>query len=713
MLERTVLCWLLRVLGDDAFLPIYLGDGERRPPPESREQLQFAIESAFWGLVPDYEHPEAQRKQTWDDLQRVIDGVGYQDPPVSAFYRGLVKLLLPEMCRPEHAELARFWAWPELANPPEDTPLKTPYNEIHAHFRGSVPIDQLWLWMMTDARARAQLRHKVCTIGIWSRTRAELVEVASELRLRLRPSSIQEDDEAGLRRYCMARRDLCAVQYLALYANLRRFLLHQRGRTGLVSFSKSFDVISTLTKRGTRGRAQRQMDRDVVVAILERFEASGTNAVELRPTLDATHDSNLRKLKSIVLGYFDYLGKSSEPVTLGLVPSLYKQEVIGRVPFHGCARDDDLRGRLVQQLHVWRRQVESLLEAIRTVPLLRMFVVGIDAAGLEMGAPVRALAPAFALVHDYHRRWNLVDCPLKRAIPVRSLKRKLAEIRGDLAPEEVKVASDALWERLDGADSPLSVARRRLGLTVHAGEDFIDPTTGLREVWEAVDHLKLGDHDRIGHAIALSLDGQRLRELLRQRGESEEISTVEALESGRWRLRKPIGVHVLDVAWSASLRSSPERAELAHVTSRALGVLPMHRAVHESLSNAAFPTSVLVPGVCFLHHNVLEPEHWCWVYVDDAWCSAFEELRQVVIAKVRRTGIVIESCPTSNRVVANLDEPPIFGLLAIEPEIRCAVATDDPGVLDAWPEHELARLDASTRDRVLRANAVASFVRSR
>lgn len=705
MTEEPVLRWILRVLGDDALMPIYLSD------VKSKKRFRLAIENAFWGISSDYEHPASARERAWAELEQLIDGID-SDHPVPAFYGRVVALLRSTCVRSEHIRMVRCWAWPEIASAANQASPLNSYHEIHAHFRGSVPIDWLWLSLMTDARARARLRNKACVVGRWTRTRAELAETASKLRLTLQPSSVQEK-EGNLRKACMERRDLVAVRYLALQANFRRFLLHQRGRTGLVSFTKSFDATSKLIKRGTRGRALRQLDRGAVVATLQRFEESGATVVELRPTLDAVHRSNVEKLKTIVLGYFDYLGTATKAVALGLVPSLFKQEVIDRGGFHGCAQDEGLRERLIQQQHVWKRQVESLLEAIRAVPLLRMFVVGIDAAGLEMGAPVRALAPAFALIHDHHRKWNLVDCPRKREIPVQSLKERLLRIREDHPSDQV--ASDVLWESFDGANSAFPVERRRLGLTVHAGEDFIDPTTGLREIWEAVEHLGLGEYDRIGHAIALSLDGDSLRELLRRRGESKEVTTVEAVRSNRWRLRKPAGVHALDLAWSSSLRSCRERAELAHAVSRAIGVLPMHGAVYEALSNGAFPASVLIPGVCFRDDDTkpLEAEHWCWVEVDEAWCTRFEELRQIVISKIRRTGIVIESCPTSNCAVANLEKPPILGLLAIDPKIDCAVATDDPGVLDAWPEHELAYLDQPARVRVLRINEKATFVRRR
>ena len=53
-------------------------------------------------------------------------------------------------------------------------------------------------------------------------------------------------------------------------------------------------------------------------------------------------------------------------------------------------------------------------------------------------------------------------------------------------------------------------------------------------------------------------------------------------------------------------------------------------------------------------------------------------------------------------------------ILEISPPLRVGIATDDPGVLDAWPEHELERLeDPKYQARVLKENEAASFFRGR
>ena len=62
-----------------------------------------------------------------------------------------------------------------------------------------------------------------------------------------------------------------------------------------------------------------------------------------------------------------------------------------------------------------------------------------------------------------------------------------------------------------------------LRLTVHCGEDFIHLLGGIRRVDEAIEFLRIGEGDRIGHAVSLGIDvnawTQRSRRLLVPRGE--------------------------------------------------------------------------------------------------------------------------------------------------------------------------------------------------
>jgi len=73
---------------------------------------------------------------------------------------------------------------------------------------------------------------------------------------------------------------------------------------------------------------------------------------------------------------------------------------------------------------------------------------------------------------------------------------------------------------VDGLAQLPNIPPIRLGVTMHVGEDFVDPMTGLREIWEAIDHLALHSGDRLGHALAAALDPKLLRQLLERRSGS-------------------------------------------------------------------------------------------------------------------------------------------------------------------------------------------------
>ena len=72
---------------------------------------------------------------------------------------------------------------------------------------------------------------------------------------------------------------------------------------------------------------------------------------------------------------------------------------------------------------------------------------------------------------------------------------------------------------------------RPLGVTVHAGEDFVHLLGGIRRVAEAVEVLELGEGARLGHAVALGID-------------------VQGWTARTGLLRVPRGERLLDLLWA-------------------------------------------------------------------------------------------------------------------------------------------------------------------
>lgn len=688
-LSRDAFRWLLRPLGEPAFLYLYLADGP----------LPFrCFADAFWSLEPEIEHPEDARTESWRHIEDLVGGDGAPRAPAEWFV-ALLRVLRDDVARqPELLDLVRYWSLPELFPEPEipaDADRNPDYHEIHCHLRGAVPYASLWEGWLTDERWRAALRGDHCKAGRHHQTWAELVAEAAAWRKVLRaeaPADRREPESRFLswladQLVSGCRRDARGVVYLAVCTALRRFLIHQRGRTGLSEFHLSYERYSRIQRRGARDR-----DARLVRCVLEEFQAQGAAAVELRPTLERRRSDLQRKLRGCAQGYFDYLRTPHcrRPVVMGLVPSLYKQEGLDR-----C--DGEPRPEAWQrQAEVWCDEVEALLAVLDEVPVLRYFVVGIDAAGRERGCPPRALAPAFQAVRRYNVRRGL-----RHARPGRGMS---------ASPPALD------WETLCGTDVPAV----RLGITVHAGEDFEDPMTGLRHVWEALVQLDLGEGDRIGHALAAGLDGKQLCTLLRRRGKAGSGSAVEDLGDSRYRVTKPRGEHLLDLAWRHQLADGATAAdakcerravghELAHFAAGAFGMPVDPDRLARSLTTRGPDATPSLPGVRYADPSTVKPEDRCTVILDEAWFDSFERLRRRVLTELVCRRVVVECCPTSNHVIANIegDDGPLQ-VFAMVPGLRCALGTDDPGLLDAWPEHEL-RQARMCQERLLAENARASF----
>jgi len=102
------------------------------------------------------------------------------------------------------------------------------------------------------------------------------------------------------------------------------------------------------------------------------------------------------------------------------------------------------------------------------------FIVGIDAANVELTTPPELLAPAFRFLREF---------------PIES--RNLPSLRLRFGVEREVQAL---------------LANRRLGVTYHVGEDFRHLISGLRAIYEVITFMDLKPGDRMGHATALALN---------------------------------------------------------------------------------------------------------------------------------------------------------------------------------------------------------------
>ena len=149
---------------------------------------------------------------------------------------------------------------------------------------------------------------------------------------------------------------------------------------------------------------------------------------------------------------------------------------------------------------------------------------------------------------------------------------------------------------------------------------------------------------------------------------------------------------------------------LAAAIVRAYGAPTHARRAVRAFRRRASSVSALIPGVRFGDPAQVGSTDLEWVTIGERWLSVFEDRRARLMELVSKRGVVIESCPSSNRVVCGLDRSPLEYFIEDGFIAHITVATDDPGLLDAWPRKELHDV-AEHRVRLLDQNRRASFIR--
>lgn len=699
--SRPALRWLLRMLASPELLRLILDERAKRPPP-------FSVRHAWEMLQPRGDWTgEGQREAACWLADR---GILEEPSPAAAWVR-LVRDLRDIEQREELDNLVSYCSLPALfltntSRDPSGTPSPGDLTELHAHLRGSVPWGHLWARWMQDGWARAALRghRRRLEAGGAGWSWAELLHEASELvnglpaRERAGAQALDEGFvartlEAGPRT-ALSR---AGVPLLAIATALRADALYRRGaddgRAGLASFQEAYDRYSK-AQRSTRADSA-ELAR-LCAAVLNRFWDEGVGVLELRPTLERKPADLARRLFAILWGYLTHLReRPASTLALGLVPSLYKQEPAGRDPEAAHRR-----------VAIWEEQTRMLLALLEQEPLLRWFVVGLDAAGGERGCPPRMLTRPYAVLEEWHRAHGVPHRPGLR-LPRQRLRETASKDRSPHRQQDsafLDVQELAMAARQDPAFHP---GWPRLGRTVHVGEDFVDPVTGLRHIDEAMRELSLGEGDRLGHALAAGLEEGGLRAALNRRGD------VRRLPDGTWEIWKPAGEHALDLSWLAREVDDGDRAwaisELSRTLAQSWADPRAARALLARLDQQ-LPT-VELPGA--LYDREAADEARVCVHLDRAWERRFHQARARVLAEIRARRLVVESCPSSNIAVANLDAPPARALIEELGLDHVAICTDDAGLFDAWPRQELGRVvelgDAEWRSALLRTARRAAF----
>lgn len=396
-------------------------------------------------------------------------------------------------------------------------------------------------------------------------------------------------------------------------------------------------------------------------------------------------------------------------------------------------RDLDVRHGRIRRLR--NRQAIQLYRLLSTAHPVVPFIVGIDAANLELTTPPEVFAPVFRFLRDF--------------------------------PIETRRQSSA--RRLLGCYDEIHrlTRSRRLGMTYHVGEDFRHLLSGLRSIDEVMQFLAPQPGDRLGHALALALEPKRWA---RQIGYQAIVPRLEALDTLVWVY------HLLGSGHPLVARLG-FRSKIRHLATNVYGQAPPRLKKEENDRAAATrerresdrelewpddlspqnlysawrlreldpffvdPDALAEGKLRERRLSTISPGHHRWERIQrrrlekcrervpeeaarrllyrywyDAdvrregaqletndmstdrrdWLAICREVQERLMERVEDRQMVVEVNPSSNRVVGALsryEDHPIFRLTLdegkkLKRKIRATINTDDPGIFNTSLAHE-------------------------
>lgn len=333
---------------------------------------------------------------------------------------------------------------------------------------------------------------------------------------------------------------------------------------------------------------------------------------------------------------------------------------------------------------------------------LRTWLARLDIAGNERNTSIIECAPYIRLaIGD--------DGALRDLQALRHPERRAAGGAGEgsQAPDPRR-AEYANWcELVDQGAASASLSERRLGVTIHCGEDFADPLSGLHEIASAVDFVGLGPADGIGHGLALTTDAAAF---MRDRGDHALIARGAHLDSLTWlvelmdraghrkglalqhTLRACIENHakviygeragVQDIAWLRRARARCRPAEFGPRDGLRAVLWKTH--ANEDV-RARMDQLISLP---ISRRDTLAVLPWA---------------QRQVLKEIKARRIIVELNPSSNLRVSGAAaatlSPTVDLLLQADKGLLTSINTDNPGTFLSRIENEYALLLVGCRQR--------------
>lgn len=271
---------------------------------------------------------------------------------------------------------------------------------------------------------------------------------------------------------------------------------------------------------------------------------------------------------------------------------------------------------------------------------------------------------------------------------------------------------------------------QNIGFTYHVGEDFRHILSGLRHIDEVIEEFHYKPGDRLGHAIALGIDVDKWitdNEIL-------PVPLLEHLENLLWiwgkcaweRLEIPVRLEMLEeeiLKYSEKIYQCPEGLSVRMLYKAYKMKFSLeHKAVLDAVMREKAGTDCKSDaphcrygGVDCNHYQRpwteyrLLSTYYCpefqarysqvvLVPIDKADAEIYKTLQDILLKKVEKRGIYVETNPTSNLTIGDFEDlrnHPIFRMNSQSRKeeahhVMVTVNSDDPAVFNTNVENELA-----------------------
>ena len=516
------------------------------------------------------------------------------------------------------------------------------------------------------------------------------------------------------------------LQYLRVKNNYFCNLIQTEGINGLNNFKKYYDQIkyynATLKNKNYfifKNELSNSNIKKLEIRIVPSINFE--NIVNLGLKREKIKEGILIQIKEVLGSYLEYLtsqlpdeaenkyheideyARNGEMVypSIGIIYHFLKRDFldnrVGNVCWNTKFNDLDFYSKHVIP---WRKNMVEFakgLEELRSeIPFLHEYIVGIDTASEEVAMEPWVVAPIYASIRN------------KKIV-------------------KPKVFNEEKYQLINN-----------LGFTYHVGEEFRHILSGFRHVDEVIEHLNYKPGDRLGHAIALGVD---IESWMR----NNEVVTIPILEHFEnllwlWGLGIYRGVRVNNVSSEILEGQILNLAEQMYGDIQGMTIHMLYAAYQDKFKlnyETVFKIEEETIGnnvkkfnyhfckffdcdkkdlkgrkgtcwnkekiICtyFCPHYNMKFRTPIFISINENDLMVFTEIQEYLIKKIERMGAYIETNPTSNLVIGEIQELDDHYIMKLNSKgvvypdentnaVLISINSDDPVIFNTNVENEIA-----------------------